>query len=140
MKARQIVDFAKALRKQCNTNDPYTIAEKYGIRVLERNFFEDFKAQTLKTEGYPTIISINNRYTPLSRKVMCAHELGHALLHQDFVNHFNVTAKNVNTTVEFEANLFAVALLCDDEQLAIPICKMDNALLKCILDYNISVQ
>lgn len=140
MKARQIVDFARALRKQCNTNDPYEIADKYGIRVLERRFFEDFKAQTIKTEGYPTIISINDLYTPLSRKVLCAHELGHALLHQQFVNHFNVTAQNINTMVEYEANLFAVALLCNDEQFIMPICKMDNALLKCILDYNINVR
>ncbi len=140
MNARQIVAFAQALKKQYNTNDPYVIAEKYGIKVLERAFLKDFKAQTLKTEGYPTIISINDKYTTLSKKVLCAHELGHALLHQNFVNHFNVTAENVNTTVEYEANLFAVALLCDEDQLIEPIHKMENTLLKSILDYNIRIQ
>jgi hypothetical protein len=42
---------------------------------------------------------------------------------------------------EFEANLFAVALLADDDinmKLSIPLEKMNNYLLKTIMDYNIS--
>ena len=42
---------------------------------------------------------------------------------------------------EFEANLFAVALLADNDinmKLSIPLEKMNNYLLKTIMDYNIS--
>ena len=72
--------------------------------------------------------------------MLCAHELGHALLHEDCVNHFAVTNKNVTTHVEQEANLFALALLTSDdidEDLCIPLSNMSNYLLKSIMDYNI---
>ena len=68
---------------------------------------------------------------------MCAHELGHALLHDELVNHFDVTRNNMNNNVEYEANLFAVALLADESQLCVPFNKLSNAALKAIMDYNI---
>lgn len=90
-------------------------------------------------DGYPTIISLNKSYTKASQKVLCAHELGHALLHDEVVNHFAVTAQNVGTNVEYEANLFAVALLIDQDQLCMPLLNMSNSNLKFILDYNLEV-
>ena len=92
--------------------------------------------------GYPTIISINDSYTESSKKILCAHDLGHALLHEDCLNYFSVTSKNVTTVVEREANLFAIALLTDcsiDEQLPLPLANMNNYLLKSIMDYNIEL-
>ena len=97
--------------------------------------------RSLKMDGYPTIISINDNFTEFSKKVLCAHELGHALLHENYVNHFATTSRNITTNVELEANLFAIALLTDDDinnYINIPIEKMNNYLLKTILDYNIS--
>ena len=55
--------------------------------------------------------------------VLCAHELGHALFHSDAVNNFAVTSKNAFKNVEYEANLFAVSLLFDEEDFNI---KMPN--------------
>ena len=108
MRAQQIIRLACDIKSVWKTNNPFEIAEKYGIKVLIRNVnIGDFKAQTLKMEGYPTIISINGLYSTLSQKVLCAHELGHALLHTEPINHFDVTTKNVHTNVEYEANLFA---------------------------------
>lgn len=137
MRAEQIVAYARDLRKTYQTKNPYLIAEKYGIKIHEKSHGKDFKGYTLKLDGYPTMISINQEYTDLSKRVVCAHELGHALLHSDFVNHFQVTEKNINSKVEYEANLFAVGLLCDDEQFIVPVYKMDNTMLKAILDFNL---
>lgn len=141
MNAKDIISLARDIRISWNTNDPYKIAERLGIVVMHRdNCIKDFTAQTIKFAGYPTIISINNAYTDFSKKVLCAHELGHALLHEDSINHFAVTSKNVTTNVEQEANLFAIALLADpgvDELLDIPLSNMNNYLLKSIMDYNI---
>lgn len=79
MRAQQIIRLACDIKSVWKTNNPFEIAEKYGIKVLIRNVnIGDFKAQTLKMEGYPTIISINGLYSTLSQKVLCAHELGHA--------------------------------------------------------------
>ena len=139
MRAQQIIRLACDIKSVWKTNNPFEIAEKYGIKVLIRNVnIGDFKAQTLKMEGYPTIISINGLYSTLSQKVLCAHELGHALLHTEPINHFDVTTKNVHTNVEYEANLFAVALLCNEDEFNMPLAKMSNAVLKSILDCNVS--
>ena len=54
----------------------------------------DRKAYTIRSDNYPTIIIINGRYEPKSQLVLCAHELGHALLHSDAVNNFAVTSNN----------------------------------------------
>lgn len=141
MNAKDIIALAQDIKNSWHTNDPYKIAERLGIVVLHRdNCIKDFTAQTIKFDGYPTIISINNAYTDFSKKVLCAHELGHALLHEDCVNHFAITSKNVTSNVEQEANLFAIALLSNgslDNDLAIPLSNMNNYLLKSIMDYNI---
>ena len=84
MRTQQIIRLACDIKSVWKTNNPFEIAEKYGIKVLIRNVnIGDFKAQTLKMEGYPTIISINGLYSTLSQKVLCAHELGHALFIQN---------------------------------------------------------
>lgn len=138
MRAQQIIRLAYDIKSVWKTNNPFEIAEKYGIKVLVRNVnIGDFKAQTLKMEGYPTIISINGLYGTLAQKVLCAHELGHALLHTEPINHFDITTKNVHTNVEYEANLFAVALLCNEDEFNMPLSKMSNAVLKSILDCNV---
>ena len=138
---KDIISLARDIRRTWKTNDPYIIAKHLGIVILHRdNCIKDFTAQTIKFDGYPTIISINNAYTDFSKKVLCAHELGHALLHEDSLNHFAITSKNVTTNVEQEANLFAIALLTDqniDETLSVPLSSMNNYLLKTIMEYNI---
>lgn len=56
------------------------------------------------------------------------------------MNHFANTSNNILSNVEKEANLFAIALLTNydiDENLSIPLAKMNNYLLKAIMDYNI---
>lgn len=141
MDAKDSIALARDIKKNWHTNDPYKIAERLGITVLHRDScIKGFTAQTVKIDGYPTIISINNAYTDFSKKVLCAHELGHALLHENCVNHFAITSSNVATNVEQEANLFAIALLSRDDidmTLDIPLSGMNNYLLKSIMDYNI---
>lgn len=141
MNAQEIISFARNLKEKYETNNPFLIAKYFGIEVLPRdNQIKGFLAQTIKIDGYPTIISINSAYTTTSQKVLCAHELGHALLHENCINHFATTENNVSLNVEREANLFAVALLFDDDidaRLSIPLADMNNYLLKEILDYNI---
>ena len=138
---KDIIKMARSFKKEWHTNDPFEIAEKLGIRVLQtQSKIKEFTAHTIKIDGYSTFISINSSFTDFSQKILCAHELGHALLHTDCINHFAITSKNVTSTVELEANLFAIALLTDDnidDDLTIPLANMNNYLLKAIMDYNI---
>ena len=140
MKAVDIIEIARDYKRLWHTNNPYEIADRLGIQVLRTgSAVKDFTAHTIKMAGYPTIITINARYSEEAARVLCAHELGHALLHGAGVNHFAITEANVSTSVEYEANLFAVALLSDDaidSQLSVPLARMNNYLLKTILDYN----
>lgn len=138
MRTQNIIELANRIKNSLGTKNPFEIAEYYDIRILFRESnIKDFKAQTLAIEGYPTIISINDKYTDTAKMMLCAHELGHALLHKG-INYFNVTEENIKTNVEYEANLFAVALLFEQEQLSMRLDKMANSTLKSLLDYNIS--
>lgn len=141
MKPQDIIDMARAFKEHWGINDPYTIAERLGINVLfTSSCLKDFTAHTIKMPGYPTIISINDKYSDHAKRVLCAHELGHALLHEDCINHFAITSKNITTNVEQEANLFAIALLSNEDinsRLSIKLEQMNNYLLKTIMDYNI---
>lgn len=142
MKTTDIIALARGFRATWKTNDPFEIARRLGIEVLFRDVsIKGFTAQTVKIAGYPTIISINNVFDKKSKKILCAHELGHALLHEECVNHFAVTNRNVTTDVERDANLFAVALLIDEQterELNMSLGNMSNYLLKSILEYNIN--
>lgn len=144
MTPREIINYARDIKHYLGTNNPYTIASYYGIQVLIReSCIKDFTAQTIKSEKYPTIISINSKYDDFSQRVLCAHELGHALLHSEGINHFAVTSQNVMTNVESEANLFAIALLSDDnidEILVTPLDRLSGYILKSIMDYNVQVK
>ncbi len=132
----EIIAFAKDIRKNWGCN-PMEIAERFGIRV---NYSDGTKpsAYTIKLTNYPTVIRITGCNNCMSgAMVLCAHELGHALLHDDGVNLFSGTSKTIINEVEYEANLFAVALLFSEDDFNIPIRKMNNYILKTILDYNL---
>jgi len=141
MTPNEIIKLARDFKIHWHTNNPYEIAKRLGIQIIHtKSSLKDFTAHTIKVTGYPTIISINDAFTEFSQKVLCAHELGHAILHEDCVNHFATTTTNASTNVEYEANLFAVALLGDNDlfdNLSIPLENMNNYLLKTILDTNI---
>lgn len=140
MKTRDIINFARDLKRKMG-NDPYVIAAHYGVEVMQvASPIKDFTAQIIKMTDCPTIITINKKFSEFSKKVLCAHELGHALLHSNCVNYFATTPGNVKTTLELEANLFAIVLLGDDDiedQLCLPLENMNNYILKTIMDYNI---
>ena len=142
MKPQDIIKMAKDFKKHWGINNPYEIAEQLGISVIHTtSCLKNFTAHTIKMPGYPTIISINDKYDENAKRILCAHELGHALLHESCINHFATTNSNALTNLEFEANLFAIALLAEDDinmKLSVPLEKMNNYRLKTIMDYNIN--
>ena len=136
-----ITRFAKDIKETWHTDDPFVIAEKYGIFVTFRtSYISDFTAETFRIQGYPTIISINADYDDFSRRILCAHELGHALLHNNGINHYAVAYSHDIEKLERDANLFAITLISDDinSKLNMPVERMSNYILKSILDYNLT--
>lgn len=142
MKGEDIINLAKTIREKYKTNDPDYIIDKFeNFKLGETNINPKvFKAQAIKYNDYISII-LNKNYTGISRKFLLAHELGHALLHKDFINYMDGGYQNLNVVnKEYEANLFAVALLIDESTLNVEFEKLSPYELSCIMDMNIQIK
>ena len=52
------------------------------------------------------------------KRIVCAHELGHALLHRTVSSpQFDFEIFNITNSTEYEANLFAANLLLDEDDI-----------------------
>ena len=69
------------LARKYKSTDPFEIAEALDIEVLERS---DFKRQkgAFKVILNNSFIFINANLSDEMKRLVCAHELGHALLHR----------------------------------------------------------
>lgn len=139
MTPKEIINKATELKIKYGTTNAITISRKLGIKVITRNVNPKvFKAHVIQFDNYPAFISINSSFSELSQCVLCAHELGHAILHQDCcINHFDTAADMIKQKMEYEANLFAVALLFDENDFVCRFEDMNNYMLKETLDINI---
>ena len=89
------------LARKYKSNDPFEIAEALDIEVLERS---DFKRQkgAFKVILNNSFIFINANLSDEMKRLVCAHELGHALLHRSL-------GKSETGLMEFE--LFDITAL-----------------------------
>lgn len=108
---------ANELIRKYKTNNPFELVKNCNIKLLYADlgniggFYQYYKRSKL--------IIINESLSALQQKEICAHELGHALLHPKqnrFFLHQN-TFQN-NDKLEREANLFAAYLLISEEEAA----------------------
>lgn len=101
-----------SLVRKYNQRDPFILAKKLGIEIIENDLGEVF--------GYYTEINrikfifINSKLSESEKKFVCSHELGHAILHSKITTPCLMHFKNINDIkIECEANKFAVKLLMD---------------------------
>lgn len=104
------------LTRKHKTNCPFEIAQSKGILVQYADLGETlgFYFQSNRMQ----FININHVLQQHEQKLVCAHELGHAMLHPKANTPF--MKKNTFFSVdrlEVEANRFAVELLMSDEAL-----------------------
>lgn len=100
--------------KKYRTNDPFEIASQKNITVLlsylgeTLGFFSSYKRSKF--------IHINDDLDDPMKRFVCAHELGHAVLHPGINTPFlrSKTLFSIDR-IEREANEFAVELLMPDE-------------------------
>jgi len=90
---------------------PFEIAKQRGIKVL----YDDLGAQTRGIYYYQfrqRYILISNKLSEDWQRVICAHELGHDVLHRG-INRFFVDDHTFYIAGKFErqANIFAIQLL-----------------------------
>lgn len=124
-----IVTYAQLLKRK--TNDSLKLAQYYNYHVTyipDPKMFLKAKAVSYDNKK---LILINELYNSKERQVLCAHELGHIILHKG-ENRFD----GRDRTKEYEANLFAVAFLLTEEEIAaldLELVDMSNYSLKTIL-------
>lgn len=104
-----IYEIVEKLTKENETCDPFKIAEALGALIVYvplvrvNGFYQRYQDQD--------IIYINQDLTEEEQILVCAHELGHMVLHYDINSIFLETTLKVNGLYELEANAFAVQLL-----------------------------
>lgn len=113
---RETRALCRDLIEHYETRDPFRLAEALGVRV--RYFpLGDLKGFYIVLQGIPFIALHRDLPEPLLRTV-CAHELGHHLLHRDLASRtvFNeYELYEMENCIERDANLFAAFLLVPEE-------------------------
>lgn len=107
---------AESLVRKYKTRNPFRIADELGFIVI-RTSLQGIRGFWHHTQRQH-IIFIDENLPECAARFVCAHEIGHILLHRGY-NRIYMDANTyfpVNRQ-EIEANRFAVDLLYDDEDL-----------------------
>lgn len=102
------------LVKKCETRNPFMILEQLGVLLVfyplenVNGFYQYFQRNS--------IIYIDERLSEIEMLLVCAHELGHMIMHKKSNAIFLDSRAHFNTCkYELEANRFAVNLLITDD-------------------------
>lgn len=115
------------------TSNPFEICEKMGLKIKFVNYG---KAIIVNSE----LILINVKYDLGSKWILCAHELGHAILHKgDSLNHYDENNTLLKIEKDKEANLFAAYLLFNDD-LDIKFANMNSYMLHNFIEGNLNFE
>lgn len=120
----------KFIKKECNTIDPFEICDIFGINIVRVDWNKSIPGCMHKLDDSTISIFINKNFSKMSQSIICAHELGHALLHENAGNNFH----GGNEIKEYEANLFASYLLLNQFEYDIKFENMNNYILQKIID------
>ena len=111
------------LVREYGTRDPFQLASHLNVRITMRNDFDRQKGAFALVLNVPFLF-INDNLSYEMKRIVCAHELGHALLHRKLCR----TGKNqtiyeleifdIKDNTEYEANIFAAGLLIDEEEMS----------------------
>ena len=115
----EISEKARTLIRRYGTRDPFRIAHALGIELLWTDKLNRLKGmyRVIKRSRFIILNSHNSEH--LSR-IVCAHELGHDRLHRKFAGEQALQEfelYDMSTKREYEANVFAAALLFDDREI-----------------------
>ena len=105
------------LVKRYDTRDPYRIAERLGIHIYEEDFgrLKGMYRVILRRR----CIFINRNLDEDTRRIVCAHEIGHDRLHRDLAQGSGLQEfmlYDMTARPEYEANLVAAAILLPTDE------------------------
>ena len=111
-----ITRVASRLSKRYSTNDPFEISQGIGALVRMKDL-GTVKGMYIFHKRNRFIV-INSSLCDEERKIVCAHELGHDVLHRKFCEKsylYDTHLYNFSLKPELEANVFSAELLIKDE-------------------------
>ena len=113
-----IIEKAERLAAKYKTRNPYTIAGHLGVYVLNFDTPGSLKGMysVIKRSRF---IFVNESLEEDLRRFVCAHELGHDILHRKVIGQTPISDTNMygnSSRMEYEANVFAAALLIDRQK------------------------
>lgn len=109
--------FVEKLVSIHGTRDPFIIAMGHGIKIKFFSHYKEIKGYYANILGNKYIV-INSSLDEVTQKLVAAHELGHALFHDDIEIGFIRKNTMLDTALyEREANEFAAELLIDQTEL-----------------------
>ncbi len=137
MKKQKAYEMAKNIAEYIGTNNPFKIAESLGINIEYRKYSRDIKGYCTRVFNKAYII-LNENYGKRSQRIICAHELGHVLLHSGELGvvYSKAYREDDIEKIEYEANMFAASLLFDDSEMLCSINELDNYTIKNIFKSN----
>ena len=119
MLTEQIKHEADRLKAKFHTSDPFEVCESLKIRVYR----SPMGTNTGSCKGFfivnarKKLIAINSDLPEHIQRIICAHELGHAVLHtaNGISAYHDFAVFDKNNMQEYEANVFASEFLLTDE-------------------------
>lgn len=117
MSTEYLTRTAAALVRRYDSRDPFYIAGALGVHVLYCPGFGPLKGMytVIKRNRF---ILLNDTLNERLSRIVCAHELGHDQLHRRLAGSRvlrEFALFNDDSLREYEANMFAAALLLDDQ-------------------------
>lgn len=107
---QEIKSVVSMLLKKFHSCDPFYIAGSLGIEISYLDFNEYILAFSERKDIHDRgRIYINNNLGSYSKKLLCAHELGHLLLHDICESTF--FDSDIEPLKEYEANYFTMMLI-----------------------------
>ena len=109
----------EAITKKFGTRDPFEICKSMDIHIHYKDLGNSLKAYYFCQSRIKNIV-INSRSGMIVRRILCAHELGHAVLHGKIAAMRGFQELELFDTLipaEYEANLFAAELIIPDDEI-----------------------
>lgn len=110
-----IIDVVNGLLETYGTLNPFELCDLMNIKIIYNNLGKEIKGFFQRTPNDYEIIHLNSELVPEEKKYICAHELGHAILHTDLsISFFIENTLQVKNKYEIQADKFAAELLLYD--------------------------
>lgn len=108
-------EIVKRLCRKYDTHDPFELADCLGV-ILVKSPLTDNVRGFYRFIQRRKVIVVNSNLPWEEQRIVCAHELGHSVLHKDVNAVFlNMCTFLVTDRYELEANHFAADLMISDE-------------------------